>query len=324
MDAWTSLIDGEQYGVWVAMSVAYLLFAFVFYPVRYFLKQQKFRRQISTHLVTSVYNLPTELSPAELSYLFSPSVGKRQLYASLMQLTNDGVLHSSVEKGKLQFTIGPRVDTKMPLSSAYLLDILEQSGGALYVEGFTEGNMSYKLPNTHEKVDGSKNYVFWWVVREGLRQRGVIVKRPIEAYFTVILKSHIKLTLLSLFAVGLLHAALMSGQGEISLDATGSLLLQTVFWFGVFFIPAFIVSFMSVRIRGKFLGRDWILTDKKQRLLNQFDAFREYVRLVHEGNVAFESDEAQRQAELRVLPFAVALGYAKPPRYYTEQKNHTA
>lgn len=76
-----------------------------------------------------------------------------------------------------------------------------------------------------------------------------------------------------------------------------------------------------VRIKGKLLGRGWILSGKKKRLLGQFDAFREYVRLVQLGKVSFENNDAEKSEKTRTLPYAVALGYAQiPPVYASIEK----
>lgn len=320
MDVWTSLTSGEQYGVWFALSGVFIAYALILCPLRYAYKQRKFRYQISTHLVTSSYKLPEELTPAELSYLFSRSISRRHLNGSLMQLVNEGILSPLTSQGKLLFSMGPRVDSKIALSSAYLIDMVEGSEQPYAVHDFSDGTIVYRVPNTHEEVKGSKIYVFWWLVREGLRQRGVIVKRPLRAYFLIIFKTQLLTVIVSLLTVIILHAFIMTINGEIELEAIRQLLTNAAFWFGVTFIATFTVSAFTIRLKGQFLGRDWILTGKKKRLLNQFDAFREYVRLVQKGDVAFENNEAQRAAELRTLPYAVALGYALPPSAYQKER----
>lgn len=315
MDVWTSLLEGERYGVWLIGSLFLLIFALVVCPFIYAYRQRKFRLQIANHVITNTYKLPQEITPAELSYIFSSSIKKRHVYASLMQLVNDGILSGVMHNGSYLLRIGPRVDSRMPLASAYVIDQVEQAE-QLLPEKLVDGNTSYTVSSTSEKVDGSKLYVFWWLIREGLRERGIIVSRPVKAYLSVVIKNQLKIvgcTILSVFSLQLL---LMVIGGDIDLGATRNLLSQAFVGFAVTFPLTFLIAFFLVKIRGRFLGRYWVMTEKKRRLLNQFDAFREYVRLVQEGRAIFESDEAERRARLKTLPYAVALGYAEVPAQY--------
>lgn len=313
MDVVASLTHGEQYGVWVTLTLLFLVYAIVIFPLRYFAKRQKFRRQISSHLITSSYKLPEKLSPAELSYLFSPSIKKRHIIASLMQLLNDGLLVSKSHEGALGFSIGPRVDSMTALSDTYLIDSIEKNDNSMSFGQLVEGDVSYSVPNTRDKVSGSKVYVFWWLVRQGLRQRGVIVDRPVKAYFSVIITTLRNIFLLSILNLFTIQLLLLIFGGQIDIDSVISSIKHTTVWFFLFFPLEIVISFITVRFRGRLLGRGWILTAKKARLLGQFDAYREYVRLVQRGDVLFEHDEAKKRARSITQPYAVALGYARTP-----------
>ncbi len=316
MDVWTSLSEGEQQGVWLLSSLFLFLFAFVVCPVAFSLRQRKFRARIANHIITSSYKLPEEMTPAELSYMFSSSIKRQHVFASIMQLTNEGILTGLMFKGMYMVRIGPRVDSKMTLASGYTIDTVENNEQIQPIK-LTEGSDTYTVPNTQEKVNGSKLYVYWWLIREGLRQRGVIVVNPVKAYVRVVLLAQVKLLMCTLATIAIIQLLIMMFSGDIDLGSVGGL-LSTYFLWAVFTLPVtFVVGFIVVRIRGRFLGRHWILTEKKRRLLNQFDAFREYVRLVQEGSALFESEEAEKRAKLKTLPYAVALGYAKVPQQFT-------
>lgn len=321
MDVWTSFLEGEQLGVWVILSIIFAVFSFGFMPLLYLYRRNKFRTQISSHVVTSNYKLPEQLSPSELSYLFSPSIKKRHMVASTMQMLNDGVLVTHSKEGKLFFAIGPKVDSKISLADAFMLDTIESREDLPGIDDFLSGNTEYKVPNTNEKVEGSRNYVFWWLVREGLRQRDIVVRRPAKQYFMVELKTLLLLLGVSVLTIFTLQVMSMSLRGEIDFAASGDLLMRVVSWTLIFFPLLFLSAFIVVRIKGKLLGRGWILSGKKKRLLGQFDAFREYVRLVQLGKVSFENDDAEKSEKTRTLPYAVALGYAQIPPVYASIEN---
>ncbi len=64
-------------------------------------------------------------------------------------------------------------------------------------------------------------------------------------------------------------------------------------------------------IRGRIIGRDWIITEKLEKLWPQLVGFRQYIQLVEADKLAFHSSHLETMSKNDILPYAVALGYVK-------------
>jgi hypothetical protein len=89
-----------------------------------------------------------------------------------------------------------------------------------------------------------------------------------------------------------------------------SLCAGAVLWL-MMLVPMLFISFGLLKFKGKMLGRDWVMTKKYRRYLGQIDAFREFVRMTHKGNLKFESKELYTQSIAITRPYAIACGYIK-------------
>jgi hypothetical protein len=99
--------------------------------------------------------------------------------------------------------------------------------------------------------------------------------------------------------------------GEVDAGRLLDSMRSSVLLWLMMLIPMLFISFGLLKFRGKMLGRDWVMTKKYRRYLGQIDAFREFVRMTHKGNLKFESKELYTESLAITRPYAIACGYIK-------------
>jgi hypothetical protein len=295
---------------WVFVASVLGVIYIILYPLYVlFLRYQQARR-ISSQLVTSAYTLPTQLTPTELSYIFSSKVSKKQLYATLLDLANRSILVLRKNEGVLIAEIGPKHENNLTSHEAILFDFIKESGGEAAVDKILEGHTVKDYKTT--TISGSRHYVYWWFLRQTLRDRKIIEKKMTGRYTKMIINFGLIMSLIialvSLVSWRLIQMAL---NGEVDFDAAIDNAINAFTMWVVLIIPIIIVSFVALRFRGRMLGRHWLLTNSYRRYVNQIISFREYVRLTHKKKLKFESRELEKNSSLHTKPYAIALGIIK-------------
>lgn len=306
---------GSRAEDWTVAAVALLLAYVVIYPLYLISLRYAHSRRIERQLVTSTYKPPTEMTPVEFSYIFSSRVKVRQLYAALLDLANRSILLLHTSEGKTYVEIGPKVVDNLTPSEKNLVDTVSSTHHKTLINHVIYGQTT-TTDMDNKPLTGSRSYVFWWLLRQSMRKRKIIESHMTGRYTKMLLGFGGLLSLvICLIAVVLFRLLEMFYQGEVDV---GELLIHSkhaaAFWV-IAILPVMVVSFFMLRLRGRMLGRHWLLTAKFKHFMNQLIAFKEYVRLTQKGSLRFESKELQKEARLHTKPYAIALGIIKelPP-----------
>lgn len=294
------------------VAVGFLVLCYlVVYPLYVFLVRLKHTRRIKNQLVTSLYKIPIGLTPAELSYVFSTRVARRQLLGTVLDLANRSVLMVHKKGTDLKVAVGPKIEGNLKPYEKLLYLHAHTASNEVSAERVVSGFTKYK-PAGENEIRGSRQYVFWWLLRDDLRRRKLITQHTTATYLKMLfffgVVGSLILSIVPLFALRLIQLA-QSGKIDLSRLVEA---LQNGFILWVIVIPAVIVvSFFVLRFKGRMLGREWLMTGKLRHYLNQLDAYREFVRLTHRGSLKFESKELAKEASASTRPFAVAFGYIR-------------
>jgi len=261
--------------------------------------------------VTTSYKLPLLLSPTELAYLFSTKVNRAQLYATLLDLSNRSELVMKKNNGNVHVDIGPRMGMPLKAYEKLLVRPIQEANEDIAITRVIDGPGQYKL-STGEIVTGSKQYVFWWLLRNTMRKNNIIKTDMSRKYMLMLLSfgllSSFAIIFASIFGASVYR---MLDVGElIASDFVSSVGNAFMLWM-IVALPCVIASFFLLRFRGRMLGRYWLLTSKYERYLEQFEAYREFVRLTHKQKLRFDSKTLEKESIAQTRPYAIAFGYAK-------------
>jgi hypothetical protein len=267
--------------------------------------------RIKKQLVTSMYKLPIKMTPVELAYVFSTKVKQMQLYATLLDLANRSIVIMHNKNGKTTIEHGPKVSDDLTSFEILLLNQFKDKSGPVDIDLVLNGFTSNEVKNG-VKISGSRQYVFWWLLRDTLRQREIVQRHLSKRYLKMLLSfgglGSMIVSVVSVFAIRFIQ---MVNIGEVDVQR----LIETIFsglsFWAITLIPILFVGFFLLKYRGKMLGRHWIMTAKYRRYLGQIDAFREFVRLTHKDKLRFESSELRKESIALTRPFAIACGYIK-------------
>ena len=295
----------------LALAGLFVLYA-VLYPLYILYLRFSHSKIIKRQLVTSIYKLPISMSPTELAYVFSTKVGRPQMLATLFDLANRSVVILHDKHGIVTVEPGPKVDDNLSSYEKLLMEQISDRSSPVAIRIILEGSTSRKVPGSRQPINGTKQYVFWWLLRENLRARGIIQRDLSKRYAAMLFSFGVLGSLLvSVSVVGAARFLQMIDGGEVDVSRlVDSLCASAVLWL-IMLIPMLFISFGLLKFRGKMLGRDWVMTKKYRRYLGQIDAFREFVRMTHKGNLKFESKELFTESMAITRPYAIACGYIK-------------
>lgn len=289
----------------VVLTVAYLLV----YPLYLLLLRFQHARRIKSQLVTSAYKLPAPMTPAELAHIFSTKAGADQMYATLLDLANRSILILNKRSNRITVELGPRLPDGLSPPEKLLVEQVAGRGGPVPIRNVIEGLSVYEAAK-EQRITGRRDYVFWWLLREQLRERKIIKSHMSGLYARVLFDFAVVGSLvLALGSLGIYRFVqiLMSGSIDVELLVKHELNALGI-W--LIMLPLIVtVGFCLLRMRGSLLGRHWLLTPKFRRYVNQLIAFKEFVRLTQKGKLRFESKELEKDTILGTRPYAIALGF---------------
>jgi uncharacterized membrane protein len=296
---------------WLISLAGIVLFFFIFYPFYILFLRHRHTRRIKSQLVTSMYKLPIEMNPTELAYIFSTKVKRPQMYATLLDLANRSIVLMHSKKGVTTVEMGPKLDRNLRSSEKLLIKQIELKDAPANIEEIINGYTAYGQ-NTNAKITGSRQYVFWWLLRDTLRKRGLIQANLSKRYAVMLLAFGVVAnSIVSIVAVVAFRLLQMIVSGEVDLNRIGENIVSAAVFSLFLIIPMLFVSFGLLKYRGRMLGRHWIVTKKYKRYVGQMDAFREFVRLTHKDELRFESKELKKESIALTRPYAIACGYIK-------------
>lgn len=300
-----------DWGDWQIALVCVLFGYCILYPLIIIATRRKHTYRIKHQLVTTAYRLPVSLTPAELAYLFSTHVKNNILYATLLDMNNKSIIRMHKKDSKTYVEMGPKVDSHLGNHEKLLLNYIEKHDQQVDVKEIIQGDTNYRTHNG-EGVKGSRQYVFWWLLRDMMRRKKLIKTSMTRIYVIMLLQFGLTFSLL-LAVIPLLMVRIFSMLqiGKIDIAELMMYLRNGLFFWIIFIIPSIILSFILIRFRGRMLGRYWLLTPQYLRYLEQFEAYREFVRLTHRNKLRFENAALKKESLLATKPYAVALGYSK-------------
>lgn len=296
---------------WLIAGISLLISFVILYPVYIVILRARHSRRIKSHLVTSNYKLPIKLTPVELAYVFSTKVSNQQLYATLLDLTNRSVLVMGHSRGAKTVGMGPKLDNNLLPFEKMLVKYIHSAKTPVNVDMLKRGSAKFVLENGSE-IQGSRQYVFWWLLRQSMRDKKLIEKSMSGKYSIMLVQfAFVAGLLVSTLSLLIFRLLQMLNDGEVELGLLlDSLINGLIFWV-LCLVPLIIISFVLLRFRGKMLGRKWLLTKHSFHYLGQLDGYREFVRLVHRDELRFDSDKMKQESKAETRPYAIALGYVK-------------
>lgn len=311
MSAFASIGVYNRQEDWIIAAVALLVCYLFIYPLIVYVKRKRYTNRIKDQTVTTSYKLPIDLAPVELSYIFSTSVTQSHVYATLLHLANRSILHLEKKHGEIFISMGPKVEKNLKSFEKMLVGYVNSAGGKVTFSELTRGTTTYGLSDG-TKINGSRQYILWWLIRETLRKRKII-NRHMHSTYTRMLVTFAVVGSLIVSVVPLMAVRFtqLLVDGQIDFDRIMDTFFSGFsFWF-IAIIPVVLASFFILRYRGRMLGRDWLLAKEYKRYLGQIDAFREFVRLTHKNSLDFDSKELHEQAKAQTRPYAIACGFIK-------------
>jgi hypothetical protein len=296
---------------WIVSLICLLIVFLVIYPLFIFYIRYRHMRRIKKQMVTSIYKLPISMSPVEVAYIFSAKVKRQQMYATLLDLANRSVLILHQRADKTTVEIGPKLESDLKQYEELLLKQINNKSVAIDSEAVLSGFTRYEV-NKKNKIEGSRQYVFWWLLRDSLRSRHIIEKHLSKKFTSMLLVYGVVGSLaVSVLSIALIRFQQMASAGEVDLNRIVLSIESGVTLWLIMLLPMIIISFGVLKYKGRMLGREWIMTQKYQRYLGQIDAFREFVRLTHKDKLKFESVELKKESIAHTRPYAIACGYIK-------------
>lgn len=296
---------------WMLALAVLLISYLVLYPSYLYYMRSKRTRRIKKQMVTSAYKLPVKLTPAEFTYVFSARISRRHLYATLLDLANRSVLVMHKKEGRVYVSIGPKIDNKLESFEKLLVGQVHVNKKAIGLDRLLEGFTNYGLSDA-QKISGSKQYVFWWLLRYTLQKRKFIESKMTGRYAMMLFKfgvlGGLVVAVVPLFMIRL---GQMIAEGAVEMHIMTDHIVSGLYIWVVALIPLLIVSFVLLRFSGWMLGRTWLLTPSFKHYLVQLETYREYVRLTHKNKLQFESKHLTKESLARTKPYAIALGYVK-------------
>ena len=284
MSVFTTVGAYDRGSDWLLATAGLFVMYILIYPLVILYLRYTHSRGIKRQLVTSMYKLPISMTPTELAYIFSAKVKKPQMFATLYDLANRSILILHDKHGSITTETGPKVDNNLRSFEKLLMTQIQYKTSPVSVNRVLEGVSSYELEDSKQMINGSRQYVFWWLLRETLRKRGII-QRNLSKRYAMMLFSYgvIGSLVVSVATVGGVRFLQMINGGEVDVNRFMMSISASVMLWLMSIVPMIIITFGLFKFRGRMLGRDWIMTHKYRRYLGQMDAFREFVRMTHKG-----------------------------------------
>jgi|GEM_PF-4317410 len=276
----------ELTGLPAIIFLGLLIYVFIYAPIKLIFKlvaHAKYRaervRKLSSNLIIAEYDPPGGLSPAEIGYLFDTKLGKEEVFATILSLEQMGLVQLDRSQAKPVVVEVKNSTQNLKSFDRYVLSRLDVSKGhQINKHFFNQFGVSANI-----KINKELNEL-GYLKPYSEQMRGVAIR---------IVSISIILLLGPLYIFK-----------PHSLDDLGTFFLFTLL-FGPF------ILFMSVFLYAtynKIAGEPWIGTSKLKQLWPDIEGYREYIKMVAQDQLKFESENTKGIMKNKVLPYAVALG----------------
>jgi hypothetical protein len=280
-------------------------------PAVLFRKWYFYRRRLRKQVITAEYVPPLNLNPAEIGYLFDGKLREQEVAATIIYLVQKGYLHlKKSPEGKKKIFTGPRIGTELKSYEEKLITEAENPEG-VSADDLLRRFVSYRIGDTSTRIS-SKEFMFTQLVHADLQKRGFVrgswMKYFLFGSFTI---SIVLILVLIYFPMALIITLIALDQGTVDFEIVFALGM-TAFMMGLlFWLPLFGAAMFIYYLRGRVLGREWIITEKLHRFWPQLVGFRQYINLVEREKLEFATKDMKQTSKNDTLPYAVALGNVK-------------
>ena len=301
-------LEGAEVGIF-PLVIAVLVGLFFVLPSALFRKWYFYRRRLKKSVITAEYEPPLGLNPAEIGYLFDGKLREREVGATIISLIQKGYLHLKKVNGKKMIFAGPRVSDSLKTYEKKLIHEADT------VDGVSAAQLLSRFTTVKTlKYEGvaSRELVFTQLVHADLHRRQYVKGEYLKYFLLASLKICLLLQIILIYLpLGSLYvlSTVKSGTADFALLGTLGLTGIVVSIFLLF--PFFCASLFLSYLRGRILGREWIITEKLRRLWPQLVGYRQYIKLVENERLEFQSKDLAKTSKNETLPYAVAMGYVK-------------
>lgn len=239
-------------------------------------KRKEFRQ-----LIIAEYEVPDDLSPAEIGYMFDSRLGRKELLATIVSLEQQHLLEvKSGAFGVMWLSLGTSKSDTLRPHEQWVVDAVSRQPSGLMLR-------SLKMKQ------------FQSTVKASLVSRGYISEQKASIDYGA------QRSIIAYFAISLLCLIVL-----IRLSDSLSTALVIYFFFGLLFLPVFIIlGIVAGTIYNAIVGQPGIWTKKQQRVWPDVQGYRDYVEQVELDNLQFESRELEQRSKNNALPYAIALGF---------------
>lgn len=287
------------------MAVLALIFILSIMPVvafsllRQYMKARKYRydREMQS-IVVAEFVPPPDLSPAELGYLLDRKIGRRERWATMLDLEARGVIWV---QGINKFEV---IDREKYQRCNELEKFCMKAFGGKQATG-SASDRGAKDEQAH-KIDTKLGYE----LQQSLKQKGYVYDTSIKANQDIVARK-ITLNVLGIIAAifcWLVVATMIIGQKGVSFEALASALMAV---FAAPVATAGIVAATSLVIFAlsyKFIGNYIIFTKKADDIWDEIEGFRRYVYQASRTRLEQATAEGRlSKDDTKLLPYAIVM-----------------
>jgi hypothetical protein len=304
----------EISGVPFVLLLLLFLYVFFYTPIKLIVKliahaKAKADRlhKLSGNVVIAEYDPPNKFTPAEIGYLFDNKIGVQEVFATILDLSNRGLISIDDSQAKLTIHGVQAIPNNLTEFEKGVLESIKndyrnEDGnfniGPVTVVGspkFVESRFKNQIKTIDKWMLRRILMQYNFVLREELRKQGYL--KPLKEQIKAVLIRFMPLMFALMFlTIYLFHPKTIVKAADILL-------------FLLFFAPFyFIFTFFLLETYQKIAGDPWAGTDKLKQLWPEIEGYREFIKQVDQDNLNFESENTKGVIKNKVLPYAIALG----------------
>lgn len=268
--------------------------------------RKRIERELNNRVgtVTTQYEPPHGLSPAEVGLLYDMKVDRKEFIATLFSLeqrkiivmygTDDIVVINKKKYATLM------MHEKLAVDQA--LGIVRDAGIKIY--DAQTGRLKYEIGSKHFT---KKLLQFKKTIKQSVEARGIKLNNYGAVFIKRVLQVGFFVGLWPLLFIAV--SGTYNGQpyGAFSFEAV-SLSFVMVFTLGLFFLPAYLFAgYILVWLWTKIAGRYWLNSKQARKIWPQLEGYRLFLEKVDLDNIQFESVHEQNPVT-KTLPYAIVFG----------------
>ncbi len=238
-------------------------------------------RLLHQKTIVAEYDPPDHLTPAEMGFLFDSKLSLGEIFGTIVQLEQQGLLTITEQGGDMLVTTERPVPADLKKFEHFILDtVREQSGRPLTLK---------LLKKTRPLAEV--------VLKQQLQEAGYLAttKEQLKRSFHRLV--FIMIMLMLLFPI--LAFRPHTGTGII-VTATFLLIASPAY---------FIFAAVLYSKYQKIAGEPWLGTPKLKLVWSDIEGYRHYIEVVEADNLKFDTETTRGIINNKALPYAIALGF---------------